>query len=393
MRISKIETLACDAGWRDYQFVKLTTDDGIVGWSQFDEGFGSPGVSNIISTIAENCIGLSVMDHEKFHQTAFGRTRPAFGGVIGEALGAIENALMDAKAKSLGVPVHALLGGKIRDRVRVYWSHCASYHIFNPDYYDPPVATLDDVKARAAEVSKQGFGALKSNWFIQQDGTLKQWAPGFGRPFEPALNVEKTHLKSLRDTVEALREGAGPEVDILLDINYHAKTEGLLKVLRELEDFELFWLEVDMHSAESLAYARQHSRHPISSCETLIGARQLLPYLTQKAVDVAIIDVPWNGIWQSMKMANLADIHDVNVAPHNFYGHLSTFMGAHFSAATPNFRIMETDIDRISWEDELFTHKPEYEDGYLIVPDRPGWGIEPVEEALKAHPPRRQKPI
>ena len=89
-----------------------------------------------------------------------------------------------------------------------------------------------------------------------------------------------------------------------------------------------------------------------------------------------------------MKMANLADIHDVNIAPHNFYGHLSTFMNAHFAAAVPNLRIMETDIDRIAWENELFTHAPEYQDGHMLIPNRPGWGTDPIEEAIKAYPPK-----
>ena len=105
-------------------------------------------------------------------------------------------------------------------------------------------------------------------------------------------------------------------------------------------------------------------------------------------MDVAIIDTPWNGVWQSMKIANLAEAHEVNVAPHNFYGHLCTMMNAHFAAAVPNLRIMETDIDRLEWDAELFTHVPEYVDGHLIMPTRPGWGTEPNESAIRARPPK-----
>jgi L-alanine-DL-glutamate epimerase-like enolase superfamily enzyme len=89
-----------------------------------------------------------------------------------------------------------------------------------------------------------------------------------------------------------------------------------------------------------------------------------------------------------MKIAALAEAHEVNVAPHNFYGHLCTMMNAHFAAAVPNLRIMEIDIDRLAWDHELVTHVPEIVDGHLIVPDRPGWGTEPNEEALRAHPPK-----
>ena len=88
-----------------------------------------------------------------------------------------------------------------------------------------------------------------------------------------------------------------------------------------------------------------------------------------------------------MKIANLAEAYEVNVAPHNFYGHLCSLMNVHFAAAIPNLQIMEIDIDLLPWDDELFTHKPEFEDGCIIVPDRPGWGCDPIEEALEAHPP------
>jgi L-alanine-DL-glutamate epimerase-like enolase superfamily enzyme len=115
--------------------------------------------------------------------------------------------------------------------------------------------------------------------------------------------------------------------------------------------------------------------------------QQFLPFFQNQSVDVAIIDTPWNGVWQSMKIAAAAAAYEVSVAPHNFYGHLCTMMNAHFSAVVPNVRIMETDIDRISWDSEVFTHAPEYKDGYLVLPDRPGWGTEPNEEALKKYPP------
>jgi L-alanine-DL-glutamate epimerase-like enolase superfamily enzyme len=89
-----------------------------------------------------------------------------------------------------------------------------------------------------------------------------------------------------------------------------------------------------------------------------------------------------------MKIANLAEAYEVNVAPHNFYGHLCTMMNAHFAAAVPNLRIMETDIDRLTWDHELFTYVPEFDGDHLIVPDRPGWGTEPDEEAMRAYPPK-----
>jgi galactonate dehydratase len=390
MKVKTIETLSCDAGWRNYHFVKLTTDTGVVGWSEFDEGFGAPGVGTVIGRLAERVIGQDVGAHERIYAELYCATRPAAGGIVALAMGTIENALLDAKARGLGVPVYELLGGKIRDRIRVYWSHCATWRINHPAHYQPAITDLDGVKAIGREVREKGFGALKTNIFMYdaQKKNARGWRPGFGAPFAPELNVERSVLRNLLMHLEALRDGAGPDIDILLDLNFNAKTEGYLKILRAIADLDIFWVEIDSYSPEALGYIRRQSPHPISSCETLLGLREFMPYFREQAMDVAIVDTPWNGVWQSMKIAAAAEAHEVNVAPHNFYGHLCTMMNAHFSAAVPNLRIMETDIDRVAWDHELFDHVPQFADGHLVLPDRPGWGIAPVEAAIRAHPPK-----
>jgi galactonate dehydratase len=388
MKVTGLDVLRCDAGWRNYYFLKLSTDDGIVGWSEFDEGFGSPGITAVIERLAPRVIGQSAFDHERIYAELYCLTRPAAGGVVAEGLGAIENALLDAKAKALGVPCHVLLGGKIRDRVRVYWSHCATWRINHPSFFKPPITDLDGVRQIGAEARERGFSALKTNVFLHDERPLHGWRPGFGVPFQPELNVEKRVLRNLRTHLEAIRDGAGTDMDLLLDLNFNAKTEGYLKILRSIADIEMFWIEIDSYNPEALGYIRRQSPHPISSCETLLGLREFLPYFRAEAMDVAIVDAVWNGVWQSMKIANAAEAFEVNIAPHNFYGHLASFMNVHFAASVPNLRIMEIDIDRLPWDEELFTHAPEFVDGHFAVPDRPGWGTEPIEEALRAHPPK-----
>lgn len=386
-RITELKTLSCGAAWRNYYFVKVTTADGTVGWSEFDEGFGSPGVGAVIAQLAPRIVGESAMQHEKIREALSAVTRPGAGGVVGQALGAIENALLDAKAKILGVPCYELLGGKIRDRLRVYWSHCVTWRAARRPHYQPEIVDVEGVRALAREVRDKGFTALKTNIFRYENGRIAGWAPGFGNPFSPELNIDRKVLKGLGEHLQIMRDAAGPDMDILLDMNFNAKTEGFLKVLREIEDHDIFWVEIDTRNPQALAYIRSQSRHPIASCETLIGVQQFLPFLREQAIDVAIVDTPWNGVWQSMKIAAAAEAHEVNVACHNFYGHLCTMMNAHFCAAVPNLRVMEVDIDRIAWDHELFTHVPEYENGHLVMPDRPGWGTEPNEAAMLAHPP------
>jgi len=223
---------------------------------------------------------------------------------------------------------------------------------------------------------------------VPREGKLEGWRPGCANPFYPALNVDRTVLRGLRAHLEAFRDGAGPEVNILLDLNFNARTEGYLEILRAIADLDLFWVEIDSYDPDALGLIRRQSPHPISSGETLFGVREFLPYFRAQAMDVAIIDTVWNGVWQGMKIAAAAEAQEINVAPHNFYGHLCSMMNAHFAAAVPNLRIMEIDIDRLPWDHELFTELPVIERGELVVPDRPGWGTEPDEAALTAHPPK-----
>ena len=171
-------------------------------------------------------VGQNAFQHERIYAELFAATRPAAGGVVAQALGAIENALLDAKAKLLGVPCYELLGGKIRDRIRVYWSHCATWRINHPGWYKPAITDLDGVKAIGREVREKKFTALKTNLLPygrgHADGLL---GPDLGAV--PAGNQWGTQRYSRSATrLEAIRDGAGPEMDMLLDLNFHAKTEG-----------------------------------------------------------------------------------------------------------------------------------------------------------------------
>lgn len=392
MKIERIDTLSCDAGWRNYNFLKITADDGTVGWSEFDEAFGPPGLTEVIQRLAPRLTGLPALQHETVYTTLMAPLRPAPYGLSSEALGAFENALLDLKAKSLGVPCHELLGGKQREEVPIYWSHCANWRVNHPQYYSPAITSLEGVKAAGQDARNAGFSAVKTNLFIHGDGQIRQWMPGFGAPNQPGMTVDTKLLKSFRAHLEALREGVGPDVEVLVDLNFNGRTEGFMKLIRALEkDFPFFWIELDSYNPAALAYIRQQSNSPIAALETLFGVRQYLPYFQAQSVDVAIIDAVWNGVWQSMKIANVAEAFDVNIAPHNFYSHLATMMNVHFAAAVPNLRVMEHDVDRLPWDDELFNSAPQIRNGAIIVPDTPGWGIEPNEDALKKHPPKEIK--
>jgi L-alanine-DL-glutamate epimerase-like enolase superfamily enzyme len=392
MKIARVEHLHADAGHRIFDFLKLTTEDGLVGWSEYNESFGGLGVSAVIDGLAPQLIGRDPRAWEAIVTRLYAVRRQAAGGVVQQAIGAIENALLDLAGKALGVPVYALFGGPVRDRIRAYWSHCGTYRLsWWKEMHLPRVQSLHDIVNLGKEVRQKGWTALKTNPMVFDAAEPYQHAPGFARrgPGFPELNADRTVLDSVRRQLAAFREGVGPDVDILVDLNFNFKTEGFLRMARAMEPFDLFWVEIDTRDAKALHYIRSRTSIPVASCECLFGRRDYRPYFEAQAVDVAIIDAPWNGVAESVKIANVAEAYEVNVAPHNFYGHLATMMSLHFCAVVPNLRIMEIDPDVVPWYDELVTVKPVIEHGHLRLPTGPGWGTEVNEAAVKAHPPRR----
>ena len=390
MKIKSYEIFRCDAGGRLFSFLKLVTDSGPVGWSEYNESFGSPGLSGVIENLMPSVLGMDPMDIELVNAVLATKSTQSRGGVVRQAIAAIENALLDIKGKALGVPVYQLFGGKLRDRIPVYWSHCGSYRMRNPDLCGTPaVRSYDDMARTGEEVRKKGFTACKTNIAMEVDGKLRAYRPGFvvGKGF-PERNWDAFIARSAARTVEAFRAGAGPDVGIMLDTNFHFRTEGFKRIADAVGPTGLTWLELDIHDPKSIAMIRRDAPCPIASGETLLERRDFRPYLEAYAFDTAIVDVIWNGFAESLKIASMADVYEVNVAPHNFYGHLASAISAHFCAAVPNFRIMEIDIDGVPWRDEIVDNPPVFENGDYILPKGPGWGVEPNEAAMRRHPPK-----
>ncbi|HVH79368.1 MAG TPA: mandelate racemase/muconate lactonizing enzyme family protein [Stellaceae bacterium] len=395
MKITKIETLHCDAGWRVNSFVKISTDQGITGWSEFMEGYGGPGLSTVIEKLGERLIGQDPRPVEYHSRYLYAVTIQAVGGIAAMAIAAIENALVDIKAKALGIPVYEMLGGPVRDRLQLYWSHCGSYRARHADRIKDlagvePVRSLDDIVALGEEVRRKGFKGLKTNIIRFDRDKPYMYHPGTGgTPGFPGLNIDKAIVDAAVAQLEAFRRGAGSEVGLHLDTNFNYKTDGYVKLARTLEPLDLVWLEIDSYDAPALAHIRRSAQTPIASCESLYGRRQFRPFFENQSVDFAIIDVAWNGILESVKIAAMAEAYEVNCAPHNFNGHLGSLISAHFCAVIPNFKVMEIDIDDVKWKDDIVTRPPVIENGDLLLPTGPGWGADINEEFVRAHPPKR----
>ena len=388
MKITNIETFIVDAGWRPWTFVKVETDEGVTGYGECSDGRNPNGVVGTIKDFTPLMVGRDPRAYEMRFWDMIRGSRQSPGGIAAKAIAGIECALVDIKAKALGISVVELFGGPTRDDVRVYWSHCGSSRARNYELIGvPPLKSMDSIAALGREVVERGFTALKTNVIFPGDTASVHFGGFGGGPGTTDGNVTTQVLRHIETLIGTFREAVGPDVSINLDLNFNFKPEACMRIAKVLEQFDLLWLEIDMYDHEAIRQIKDSTTTKICTGENLYYMREYLPYFQCRAADVFMIDVPWNGFAPSKKIGDLANVFQLNVAPHNYYSHLATHMSASLCGVLPNVRIMEIDIDDVPWKDDLTTHVPDITDGYMKTPTtRPGWGTDLNEEVATAHP-------
>ena len=278
MKISNIETFIVDAGWRPWMFVKVETDDGVTGVGGCSDGKLPHGIEGVIRDLKPVLIGKDPRAFEmRFNEMAI-NTRQSRGGIAAKALAGLDCAFIDIKAKSLGISVAELFGGPTRDRVRVYWSHCGSSRIRHSDILGtPPINSWEDVTALGKEVKNRGFTALKTNVLLP--GENATFGGGsFGGTGTTDQIVPKWLIPHIETLIGTFRDAVGDGVDINLDLNFHFKTEGCLRIAKVLEQFDMLWLEIDMYDPESLRQIKDSTTTRLCTGENLFYMDQYLPY-------------------------------------------------------------------------------------------------------------------
>ncbi len=384
MQITGIETFVVDAGWRPWAFVAVRTDEGITGYGECSDGRNPFGIVGAITDFEPIVVGRDPRAVEAIYWDLYRVGRQSPGGVVAKAIAGIELALWDVKAKALGVPVYELFGGPVRERQRVYWSHCGSSRARNHALIGvPPIDSYEAITALGEEVTARGFTALKTNVVIPGEPAAGY---GFGFGGGPTdQNVPMEILRAIERQLAAFAEGVGDDVEIALDLNFHYKPEAAAKICAIAEQFPMLWVEIDMYEPHALRQIKDGTSVPITSGENLYGLRDYRPYFEARSMDNVMIDIPWNGFARSRDVAMLAESYELNIAPHNYYSHLSSHIALHLCAIVPNVRIMEIDIDDVPWKDDLTGGAMHFEDGELAIPTAPGWGVDLDEEVARAH--------
>ena len=385
LKIARVKTFIVDGGFRPWTFVKIeTNDDGLVGWGDCTD-WGSPGpIVAMVEQFADMVVGRDPMQVERIWWELHAQSVRHNGGIAWKAMAGIDSALWDIRGKVLGAPVWQLLGGKLRDELRLYWSHCGSVRANRGTRLGvPTVETTDDLRALAAEVKARGYTALKTNLFPLKD---RPDADPSGLPDSYAGDISGPALRNAEAVVGTFREELGPDVGIALDVAFRFKLAGAIKLARAMEPFDLMWLEVESFDPRALRTIRESTRTTICTGESIFGTQGFRPYLDLNAQDIIMPDLAWNGITMGKKIADQAHTYDVALSFHNCHSPVTTLVSAAVAATTPSFFILEIDQDDAPWRDDLMTHPFTVANGHLKLPDRPGLGSDLIEAELLKHP-------
>jgi galactonate dehydratase len=341
-----------------YVFVKVETDDGVVGWGEATLESKELSVVGAIQELAKNVVGQNPLDIEH-HTRKWQMTSPWKGVTDSTAMSALEHAMWDIAGKAYGTPVYRLLGGPVRDRIRAYtWPH--------------PYDTPEQCGQVAAEcVEKLGFTALKFDPFRDEFFTISPQG-----------------LDYAARCMRAVREAVGDRADVAVDGHWRFGPQAAIQIARALESIGLLFFEepCPTEHPEMLARVRAAVRVPLATGERHFSRSDVWPLLRDNLVDVLQCDVcHCGGILELRKIAAMAEPFGVTMAPHNPNGPLSLAAVVQFAACTPNFLLTESVHGR-PIDDAIAPRRPRVENGYVELPTEPGLGIELDEAALLERP-------
>ncbi len=403
MKIVRLKTAVVEGNF-DWTFVRIETDEGIQG---LGECFFAPGLTSILRSLEAVIKNEDPRDvHRLFRKLQLATSGAgSIAGIVYNAISGIEAALWDVLGQWLDVPIYRLLGGKFRDKVRVYadchggealesldevlrsrqpsWAPCNPDHAPR-DYFGEPEATApsspEGYRRQAIKMRARGFTALKFD--LDVPGTYGS------DPHNRCLSNRE--IDCMASLIGAVHEAVGKDTDIAADCHWRYNVGDVVKVARELEAFRLLWLEdpVPPDNGDALKEVSSQVRVPIATSENLYlfeGFRRILEHHALSIVTPDLQKV--GGLAVARRIAEFADGNSIPVAPHNISSPVGTLASAHFCAAVPNFLALEFHAADVPfWEDLIEgLPKPIIQDGFIHIPDKPGLGVKLNEEVARRY--------
>jgi L-alanine-DL-glutamate epimerase-like enolase superfamily enzyme len=377
MKITSIKT-AASKGHCMQIWVKIETDAGVTGLGECVHG--SYAALATIKELTPRLIGRDPFEIDNIFED-IRRSLVFEGGFAGSlitALTGIEIALWDLKGRALKVPVYELMGGKFRDKIRVY-----------ADCEVDPGLNLDDTKRIVNGILDRGFTALKIDLdiFAYEKNTGSETAHYTKDRFNMTPN--KWEHERMVKLAEMVCEAAGPNVEVACDLHTRFDKHSAIRLAKDLEHLNLMWLEepVPPENVDTMREITQATSTPICAGENLYLRHGFRDLIEKQAVDIIMPDIPkCGGLSECRKIANMAELYSIPFAPHNVSSPIGTMASAHVCATIPNFLILEFHWTERDWWTTVIEEKMDIiKDGYIHLSDKPGIGLDLDEAVAKQH--------
>ena len=351
-------------------FVEVCTDEGIVGVGEA-LAFQATGVIESIETIGAWVHGADPLRIEHLWERCFRR------GAELSALSGVEIALWDIAGQVAGLPIYQLLGGACHVGLRVYAD----------GFFRGADPTPEIHGAMAEKAVERGFTALKLDVDdLLSCGDKRALIRCHGEDL--GRGITNAEIRRVVESVAAIRKQLGTEVDLALDCHWAFDVPAALRLGRALEPYDLMWFEDPIPSGNTAALAKVAAELSVPLCmgEGLRTRFEFREVFERQAADIIMPDVARaGGILEMKKIAALADTYYVPVAPHDMVGPIATAASLHLSACTPNFLILEHQMNDVPWRDDLTDEPLVVRDGHMALPTRPGLGVKLNHAAVEKH--------
>jgi len=381
MKITACKTFLVEGLKYNWTLLKIETDAGVHGWGEATNWPGSPLVEAACQHVGQFILGQDARRID-YLWTKIYRDMHWLGqaGPLLSAISAVDLALWDIKGKHLGAPVHELLGGAYRQKIQLYANYWFTGGAHSPDDY---------ARQAKATVAK-GFTALKFDPFAH----VNYW---YGEDLSDNNGLTEKQKQLAVDVVAAVAAAVGPEVAIAIETHAFLNGPTAVEMAHRLArlNFNCMWYEEPAlpEFPDAIADIRRKIPLPVCVGERIHSRFMLRAVLEKQAADIVMPDITrCGGITEMRKMANLAETYNVPFAPHNPNGPFSTIASAHTMATIPNFFRQEFMVNDVPWRDTCLSHPLPIEQGYFVLPDRPGLGFDVHEAELLRHPGLRTQP-
>ena len=350
-----------------WYFIELITDKGLSGFGEASHAFGNSSegekaLHTELSYFFELVKGQSPFNIEQFRQR--GCHRAIQSKISSTAFSGIEQALWDLKGKAMGVPVYELLGGKLRDTVKVY----ANINRANNDKENSGHRSIANFQRNAEDAMKNGFKAVKLAPFDEM------------APLTSSPEKLKADIDYAVNCIQTIRQTIGNDIELLIDVHSHLNRDLAVETAKRLEPYNLYWFEEPVNPEKFVQETKEikdNIKQNLAGGEAIFGVEGFAPLLHANALSIIMPDVKHCGGLQELKnIAAIANaLGEVRVAPHNPSGPVATAVTAHLCANIPNFAILEFAYGEVPWRAELLNPPEQFVNGNIVVNDDPGFGF------------------